>query len=420
MKHFITSIKIKKIRHLENITIPLSETEPKHLILTGKNGSGKTSVLEKIRDLLYNVQNGNIRTFEHWENQLLHQKVLLHSLESSPNHDPLVKSQILQAQTNIKHYQDLLGMGTLWLNLTDITNVATTYQEGKFILAYFNASRINTMSDPQGPNKFEPSPTYQIDTSGDNASVQFLQYLVNLKTQKSFAVSEVKSNSQEIISKIDTWFNNFEQLLQKIFGNNNLILDFDYVNYKFYIKTKDREDFTLNELSSGYSAVINMITEIMMRMGKNKSSAYDVEGIVLIDEIETHLHVELQKSILPILTTFFPNIQFIVTSHSPFVLQSVNNAVIYDLENRIPVKDLSAYSWNSIVENYFNVDQYSAIIKQKMHRYEMLKKKDSLLDNESTELKALENSLRSIDKNISPELATHVKQLIVKYGAVNV
>jgi recombinational DNA repair ATPase RecF len=46
MSNFITEINIKKVRHLENIDIVLGD-EKKHLILTGKNGSGKTSVLEE-------------------------------------------------------------------------------------------------------------------------------------------------------------------------------------------------------------------------------------------------------------------------------------------------------------------------------------------------------------------------------------
>ena len=43
---FLTAIEIKRVRHLENISIPLDKNKRKHLILTGKNGSGKTSVLE--------------------------------------------------------------------------------------------------------------------------------------------------------------------------------------------------------------------------------------------------------------------------------------------------------------------------------------------------------------------------------------
>lgn len=45
---FLTEVNINKVRHLENIKIPLSSNERKHLILTGKNGSGKTSVLESM------------------------------------------------------------------------------------------------------------------------------------------------------------------------------------------------------------------------------------------------------------------------------------------------------------------------------------------------------------------------------------
>ena len=48
MEHFITKIEIEKVRHLENIEICLSETERRHLLITGKNGSGKTSLLESV------------------------------------------------------------------------------------------------------------------------------------------------------------------------------------------------------------------------------------------------------------------------------------------------------------------------------------------------------------------------------------
>lgn len=52
-KIFISELTINKIRHLKNITIPLSNEKAKHLIFTGKNGSGKTSVLEALADISY-------------------------------------------------------------------------------------------------------------------------------------------------------------------------------------------------------------------------------------------------------------------------------------------------------------------------------------------------------------------------------
>jgi recombinational DNA repair ATPase RecF len=57
---FITKIQIDKVRHLNNLTIELSETERKHLILTGKNGSGKTSVLEVMRDFVQAYRHKNL------------------------------------------------------------------------------------------------------------------------------------------------------------------------------------------------------------------------------------------------------------------------------------------------------------------------------------------------------------------------
>lgn len=67
-------------------------------------------------------------------------------------------------------------------------------------------------------------------------------------------------------------------------------------------------------------------------------SQYNAQGIVLIDELETHLHIELQKKILPFLTKFFPNIQFIVTTHSPYILNSISNAKAYDLEKHVELE----------------------------------------------------------------------------------
>lgn len=95
-----------------------------------------------------------------------------------------------------------------------------------------------------------------------------------------------------------------------------------------------REPFTFDTLSSGYAAVLDIVVDLMMRMEKKAGKRYDLEGVVLIDEIEAHLHLELQKKIMPILTGIFPNIQFIVTTHSPFILNSIENTVIYDLANQ--------------------------------------------------------------------------------------
>lgn len=87
-------------------------------------------------------------------------------------------------------------------------------------------------------------------------------------------------------------------------------------------------------------------------------------GIIFIDEIETHLHLELQRRILELLTAIFPNIQFIVSTHSPFVLNSLENIVIYDLEERILIKDgLVDIHYQEIVEGYFKTSELSDLLQ---------------------------------------------------------
>ncbi len=387
MEYFIKSIKINKVRHLENIEIPISEIQKKHLILTGKNGSGKTSILEALKyDLVIQLNGLDYKSINPKE-------ILQKFLETKYIYEPSI----------------------LRCDLENIIEVEKKYNAGEFIIAYFDAKRKNEMLNPEGPKKFELNQKYNID---EKVNKEFLQYLVNLKTQKSFAMTENKDI--EIAEKIDKWFETFENGLKEIFGDKNLKIEFDFMNYNFNIISEGREPFNLNQLSDGYSAVINIITDIILRMENKKGTGYDLEGIVLIDELETHLHIELQKKILPFLTKFFPKIQFIITTHSPFVLNSIENAVIYDLENKTIVEDLSAYSYDGIVENYFEIDKYSSIIKNKVERYESLLLKNELTEDEKMDREELKVYLEIIPFELAPELSAKMSELKMKYGVENV
>lgn len=77
--------------------------------------------------------------------------------------------------------------------------------------------------------------------------------------------------------------------------------------------------------------IFAMINDTQKYMEYNKNS----DERRLQQYIETHLHLDLQKKIMELLTTVFPNIQFVVSSHSPFILNSLDNVIIYDLENNI-------------------------------------------------------------------------------------
>lgn len=74
-------------------------------------------------------------------------------------------------------------------------------------------------------------------------------------------------------------------------------------------------------LSSGESALFCMFAEVLRHSdsGKFKTDLSEISGIVLIDEVDKHLHIKLQKEVLPKLFDLFPSVQFIVSSHSPFL-----------------------------------------------------------------------------------------------------
>lgn len=106
---------------------------------------------------------------------------------------------------------------------------------------------------------------------------------------------------------------------------------------------------------------------------------------------------------MPFLTEFFPRIQFIVTTHSPYILNSISNAKVYDLERCVEMENLSAYSSDSLAEGYFGADEYSDELKRKLERYQVLKEKTELTDDERAECAELRIELKNIPKTLSPE-----------------
>ena len=366
---FISDITIECVRHLKNITIPLSDGERKHLILTGKNGSGKTSVLEALSDYL------NLRiTSKEVAN-------ILRSL-SSLLQDP--KARRDEKNWVEYHEEELEKTGATKTGVKLRFNcqeelLRDYFKEGEFVLAYYKAERAFYAEQPGHIEKVELKDIYTME---ETPRQEFIKYLADLKVTEALARSNRKQEKAEAIAE---WFAKFQDLLQKIFDDSSLELIFEEDTFSFSIKEKDREVFDFNTLASGFAAALDIILDVMMRMQKSKGRIFDfnMPGIVLIDEIETHLHLELQKKILDLLTTIFPNIQFIMSTHSPFILNSLSNAVIYDLEKRMLVQDgLANIPYSGIVEGYFKSSELSYSLKEKYERYKILTQKHDLLDDD--------------------------------------
>lgn len=234
-----------------------------------------------------------------------------------------------------------------------------------------------------------------------------------MKATQAFTKSNEKNR------KISEWFHAFENILKTIFEDDDLELKFDDETFQFSICESGREPFDFNTMSSGYAAVFDIINDLIIRMEAQSGlrTEFDMEGIVLVDEIETHLHLELQKKILPVLTGLFPNIQFIITTHSPFVLSSLDNAVIYDLENKTLVKNgLKNLPYEGIVEGYFKTDTLSKELREKFERYKELVSKEKLSDEEYEEIDQLEYYLDEIPDYLAKELTAEYSRLKLEFS----
>lgn len=401
-KTFMTELRINHVRHLKDITIPLSESQPKHLILTGKNGSGKTSVLKSAVDFLsYAVSDNFVIQSDCLENIAFDEQRL--QTASNSERGKLACEGI---RNSIAHWNKFLSHWAdgVVLAFPSYLNLREKYLKGEYILAYYGDDREIKVQISKNIEKVDLQEVYSLK---DHPSQQLVKYLVNLKTTEAFA----KTNGNEArAAEIHAWFDRFQNVLRSIYSDDTLELKFDIETFAFTICQAGHDPFDFTTLSMGYAAVFDIIGDLIMRMESKRR--YDLEGLVLIDEIETHLHVDLQKKIVPILTQLFPNIQFVLTTHSPFILNSTANAVVYDLEKKLLVKDgLTDLPYEGVVEGYFDTDLLSAELRQKFTEYKEIVQKATLTDEDFARASELETYLDEVPDYLALDFSEEYSRL---------
>ncbi|MDR0891259.1 MAG: ATP-binding protein [Mediterranea sp.] len=388
MSNFITSIDVKQVFHLKDFTIPISDTEKKHLIITGKNGSGKTVLMNAIVDCLNQV----------FQNRPIN--------KVSQNVPAKTANSIAQFDDNGKK----LFTNSIDLNLSDVSNWLRAIRMRTFLLAYYGDERKANFVDVEPFMLTKPQLSWSKDIQ-DKKVDQFLSFMVYCKVQAAM-------NGKEEADAYNHWFDEFEEMLRQIYGDKELTLEFQPRDYSFFIHTEGK-DFKLTQLSAGYSSILDIVTDLILKMQSDEKlvRAYEMEGIVLIDEIDAHLHLELQRLILPMLTKFFPNIQFIVTTHSPFILNSLPNAVVFDMERReaIQNENLTNYSYEALTEGYFGIQTASSDLMSRLGRIEELIHSNHLSKSESAALDKYFKDFDKIPDAVVPNIKARYKQLKVEW-----
>ena len=136
----------------------------------------------------------------------------------------------------------------------------------------------------------------------------------------------------------------------------------DDIKIEYSIETKGME-ITIGEtknsiydLSTGYRAILSMMMELAYRAAVLNPTMTDfskLEGVVLIDEIDAHLHPKWQWKILDAIQQIFPSVQFIIATHSPIVISSIKDARIIkmdDLKTTETLEPAYGYTADEVLE----------------------------------------------------------------------
>ena len=126
-------------------------------------------------------------------------------------------------------------------------------------------------------------------------------------------------------------------------------------------KTKDGW-FRYNELGFGYQSMLSWVVDLCQRMFETFTESENPlleSAVVLVDEIDLHLHPKWQREIISYVSEIFKNVQFIVTTHSPLIIQSMQEVNLYVLrredENIVvehsPVTDFSGWTVEEILRD---------------------------------------------------------------------
>lgn len=390
-KNFISRIDILELRNTPQCKIELSDDRRNHLIITGPNGCGKTTLANALNDTL-NFTPTNLvdilKTVKSEEAEGL-------SIESAFERYNSVGKRIFFKSIDTNQFNKIVK--------TDLSQEWRFYFERarhNFIVYCSDAHRKGVFVKPSGPSQLPDR------SSGEKLE----QVLVNLDSRSAYLFrnisrtedEEKKRELQRQYDAIDQWFTNFKDALKELLGHSEFKLVSDEKNFNFSIHEDKKEPYGLSQLSDGYSAILKIVSDLMLAMTTDPVESYDMSGVAIIDEIETHLHVALQRKILPFLTRLFPNIQFIVTTHSPFILNSIENAVIFDMATYKTYRDFSQYSYSNIVEDYFEASQYSESILTRLQDVVKRLKEDVISEEDKKAILEFDRYVNDQDLNAVP------------------
>jgi predicted ATP-dependent endonuclease of OLD family len=276
------------IKHLIIQDIPVNA---QWIFLTGENGFGKTSLLRAIALGLVGDEYADQQYLTHsniYANGYNWNKPFLHS----------VKAQQLA--------------------------------KNEFQIATYGASRFQlTNLDPTENNNGKLSKkTYSL-FNNDGLLINIERILIEADRAKSDGKEKNKLATFDRLKKI------FLELLPQLADIKVEYFEKERIPHRYQVRYYEKgedgqiyEPVKLNDLAAGYRSILTMVGDMIIRLSEHPNNSLDdLQGIVLIDEIDAHLHPKYQYELPYLLSKVFPKIQFIASTHSPIPILSLPKSI---------------------------------------------------------------------------------------------
>lgn len=365
-------IKIQHIKCFEDVDIPFNPAINTSLII-GTNGKGKSTILQLIALGLSGIK--NIPFPYNWK-----EVVKKNSSRGLFEIDILFDNNPIHLKFKIDGKDDSI-------TCTEGSDHLETMRDTFMLLAY-GVNRNYKLEETRPYKDLEPIATL----FGENGYLKHIKISANYEyINKNFGTIQILIN--RVLEKAND-------------GDKVVLTKYDPNGFYFITPSNPRKEIPMEALSEGFKSTLVWLFDTVIRIvekGGSLESASEITGIILLDEVDLHLHPSWQRTILHSIESLFPNIQFIVTTHSPFVVQNANMESLIALEmakdsDNVIVVDkniTSNLSYNAIVREIFNIPfPFSREIELEMDKFHEMR--DVIRDKQDVNMKKFEELVMSI------------------------
>ena len=425
----VKRLTMRSFRGIDNLTL---DFDPNINVLIGNNGVGKSSVLDSLT-VLFSHLVGRLRTSTGSEIKDNSRKLFSESDIKNG-----AKECSVSIQASFLSLAEVEIESTIEQKSLDLENVSwslTKFQKNSGKGSGLDSGQLHLIIDRLHEKLFSANANLFLSVFYPvNRTVLDIP-LTALSTEKSHAFRQLQAYDQSLTNgRVDfalffTWFKQQEDLENELRLNDNpdhrdrlleavrkAIPEFlpGFSNLRVrrsplrMTVQKQGQELIINQLSDGEKCLLAMVGDLARRLAIANPGLPDPlqgEGVVLIDEIELHLHPEWQRKIIQSLTKTFPNCQFIITTHSPQILGEIQDGVVYRLSQSpsgVVAEKIQTYGRdsNQILEDVMGTPERSSTFKNELRRLFRL-----IEDGNLEEAKKLQQELEHLIKYDEPEFA---------------